>query len=58
MDELGRGDGWDSTHRALPVGRGGDGSDWGESVRFLVSKRGDWITGQAINVDGGHVWGT
>ena len=57
MDDLGRGDTWERVKRAIPLGRAGDGSECAEMVLFLVSERGAWITGQAINVDGGQVWG-
>jgi 3-oxoacyl-[acyl-carrier protein] reductase/meso-butanediol dehydrogenase/(S,S)-butanediol dehydrogenase/diacetyl reductase len=57
MDDLGRGERWQATVRSIPLQRAGDGSECAEMVLFLVSPRGDWITGQAINVDGGHVWG-
>ncbi|MCC6381402.1 MAG: SDR family oxidoreductase [Dehalococcoidia bacterium] len=58
MDDLGRGDQWRQTvRRTIPLGYAGDGSECAEMVLFLVSDRGKWITGQAINVDGGTVWG-
>jgi len=57
MDDLGRGERWEQVVKSIPLQRAGDGSECAEMVLFLVSKRGDWITGQAINVDGGHVWG-
>ena len=39
------------------AGLPGDGSECAELVLFLVTDRGKWITGQAINIDGGTVWG-
>ena len=58
MDDLGRGEVW---HRVvkerIPLGYAGDGTECAEMTLFLVSDRGKWITGQAINVDGGTVWG-
>jgi len=58
MDDLGRGEVWQQTvARMIPLGYPGDGSECAEMVLFLVSDRGKWITGQAINVDGGTVWG-
>ena len=51
------GERWQQTVKMIPLQRAGDGSECAEMVLFLVSRRGDWITGQAINVDGGHVWG-
>ena len=41
----------------IPLGYAGDGGECAEMVLFLVTDRGKWITGQAINVDGGTVWG-
>ncbi|MGE5596369.1 MAG: SDR family NAD(P)-dependent oxidoreductase [Hyphomicrobiales bacterium] len=57
MDDIGRGDAWRATLQRIPLGYAGDGSECAEMVLFLVSDRGKWITGQAINVDGGAVWG-
>ena len=57
MDDLGRGERWERTLRSIPLGTAGNGSECAEMVLFLASDRGEWITGQAINVDGGHVWG-
>ena len=57
MDDLGRGDVWQKVLQSIPLGRAGDGSECAEMALFLVSERGAWLTGQAINVDGGHVWG-
>lgn len=58
MDDLGRGEGWEKFVKTfIPLGYAGDGSECAEFVLFLVSDRGKWITGQAINVDGGSVWG-
>jgi NAD(P)-dependent dehydrogenase (short-subunit alcohol dehydrogenase family) len=58
MDDLGRGPEWQNFVKTrIPLGYAGDGSECAEMVLFLVSDRGKWITGQAINVDGGTVWG-
>ncbi len=58
MDDLGRGESWEKFVKTfIPLGYAGDGSECAEMVLFLVSERGKWITGQAINVDGGSVWG-
>lgn len=58
MDDLGRDEAWKQMVKArIPLGYAGDGSECAEMVLFLVSERGKWITGQAINVDGGTVWG-
>lgn len=40
--------------KAIPLGRYGHVSDIAELVRFLLSGRADWITGQIIGVDGGY----
>ena len=58
MDDIGRGEAWQSMIKSrIPLGYAGDGSECAEMTLFLVSERGKWITGQAINVDGGTVWG-
>jgi 3-oxoacyl-[acyl-carrier protein] reductase/meso-butanediol dehydrogenase/(S,S)-butanediol dehydrogenase/diacetyl reductase len=58
MDDLGRGEKWKSFVKSMiPLGYPGDGSECAEIVLFLVTDHGKWITGQAINVDGGTVWG-
>jgi 3-oxoacyl-[acyl-carrier protein] reductase len=58
MDDLGRGDKWKNFVKTMiPLGYPGDGSECAEIVLFLVTDHGKWITGQAINVDGGTVWG-
>ncbi|MGH7986925.1 MAG: SDR family NAD(P)-dependent oxidoreductase [Candidatus Binataceae bacterium] len=58
MDDLGRGKKWDELVKTfIPLGYPGDGGECAEIVLFLVTDRGKWITGQAINVDGGSVWG-
>lgn len=58
MDDLGRGERWKQTVKTMiPLGYPGDGTECADFVLFLVSERGKWITGQAINVDGGTVWG-
>ena len=57
MDDLGRGDEWPHFVKTMiPLGYPGDGTECAEMVLFLVGDRGKWITGQAINVDGGTVW--
>jgi 3-oxoacyl-[acyl-carrier protein] reductase len=58
MDDLGRGERWQNFIKSMiPLGYPGDGSECAEMVLFLVTERGKWITGQAINVDGGSAWG-
>ena len=41
--------------RPLPIGRVGCPEDLAGIVAFLASERASWITGAAINVDGGWV---
>lgn len=58
LDDVERGEKWDRYVQAtIPLGYPGDGGEIAEMVLFLASDRGKWITGQAINVDGGAVWG-
>ncbi len=56
LSDLGRGDAWKATLARIPLGYPGDGSEIAEFTYFLCSERGRWITGQAINVDGGTTW--
>ena len=56
MDLLGRGEAWEKMiRRRVPLGRAGQGADISAMTVFLCSDQGSWITGQAINVDGGTV---
>jgi len=41
----------------IRLGYAGDGSEIAEFAYFLCSEGGKWITGQAVNVDGGTTWG-
>jgi 7-alpha-hydroxysteroid dehydrogenase len=45
---------YDSYIRNTPMGDVGDPEDVGNLARFLVGPESRWITGVAINVDGGH----
>jgi len=38
----------------MPLGRTGTVDDIADAVSFLVSPQSSWITGQLLNVDGGH----
>jgi len=55
MDDVGRGDAWRHLLKNIPLGRPGSGEDVANMVAYLCSDQGAWITGQAYNVDGGHV---
>lgn len=39
--------------KSIPLGRMGESSDYGDLAAFLCSARGSYITGTAINLDGG-----
>jgi 3-oxoacyl-[acyl-carrier protein] reductase/meso-butanediol dehydrogenase/(S,S)-butanediol dehydrogenase/diacetyl reductase len=57
MDDVGRGEAWQQmVKQMIPLGYAGDGWEIAEMTLFLASPRGAWITGQALNVDGGTVW--
>ena len=45
---------YDSYLRNTPLGDVGQPEDVGNLVRFLIGPESRWITGTAINVDGGH----
>ncbi|MFC6884041.1 MULTISPECIES: SDR family oxidoreductase [Actinomadura] len=38
----------------MPLGRAGEPDDIAEAARFLAGPESSWITGQVVNVDGGH----
>ena len=40
--------------KGIPLGRMGEASEVGDLVAFLVSERAGFITGAAINIDGGE----
>ena len=44
----------ESYEENIPLNRIGQPDDVAQLVRFLVGPESSWITGQAINVDGGH----
>ena len=46
-------DHWESFGSDVPLGRIGEAKEAGEVICFLASARASYITGTAINVDGG-----
>jgi NAD(P)-dependent dehydrogenase (short-subunit alcohol dehydrogenase family) len=48
-------DTWRNLSAMIPLRRPSDGSEIAQAAVFLCSEQGAWITGQAINVDGGMV---
>lgn len=57
MDDLGREERWEQVVKAMiPLGYPGNGLEIAYFCTFLCSDMGAWITGQAINVDGGTTW--
>lgn len=55
MDDLGREDRWEQFVRQMvPLGYASNGMDIAYFATYLCSDMGEWITGQAINVDGGY----
>lgn len=56
LDDVPRGKVWDDMIAAyISLGRAGTGDDIAHLVAFLCSDQGEWITGQNIYVDGGHL---
>jgi 3-oxoacyl-[acyl-carrier protein] reductase/meso-butanediol dehydrogenase/(S,S)-butanediol dehydrogenase/diacetyl reductase len=55
LDDVGRSELWATMLKTfVPLGRAGTGDDIANLVAFLCSDQGAWITGQHIQVDGGH----
>ncbi len=48
-------DHWDRLEANIPMGRPGTGTDIADTIVFLCSEQGHWISGQSINIDGGQV---
>ncbi|MDE2823640.1 MAG: SDR family oxidoreductase [Chloroflexota bacterium] len=44
-------------NRAIPLGRCGQPEDIANAITFFRSQQADWITGQVMKVDGGHMTG-
>lgn len=56
LDDVPRGKVWDDMIADyISLGRAGTGEDIAHLVAFLCSDQGEWITGQNIYVDGGHL---
>ncbi|HEX2171086.1 MAG TPA: SDR family NAD(P)-dependent oxidoreductase [Dehalococcoidia bacterium] len=56
MDVLGRGEDWERRiHRRIPLDRAATDEEVGEYIAFLCTKTASYITGQALNFDGGIV---
>lgn len=56
LDDVPRGKVWDDMIAAyISLGRAGTGDDIAHLVAFLCSDQGEWISGQSIFVDGGHL---
>jgi 3-oxoacyl-[acyl-carrier protein] reductase len=43
----------EAVRRGIPLGRVGDGAEAGDIIAFLASARASYVTGVAINIDGG-----
>jgi 3-oxoacyl-[acyl-carrier protein] reductase len=43
----------EARRRGIPIGRYGEAQEAGDLIAFLASARGAYITGTAINLDGG-----
>ena len=46
---------WDDTvqRRGVPLGRMAEASEAGDVITFLASERASYLTGIAVNIDGG-----
>lgn len=55
LDPMGRTDRWDTRLAEIPLRRAGTDEEVGELIGFLCSQRAAYITGQAINVNGGVI---
>jgi meso-butanediol dehydrogenase/(S,S)-butanediol dehydrogenase/diacetyl reductase len=57
LDGLPVGEAWKRRTASIPLGRPETAEDVAGVVSFLASRDSDYMTGQAINVDGGLVMG-
>ncbi len=55
LDPIGRSDEWWTRAAQVPLGRPAEDIEVGELIGFLCSPRAAYITGQAININGGSV---
>src|SRR4029077_8047555 len=58
LDGLGQGEAWKRRIRGIPLGRPERAEDVANVVAFLAGPDSDYMTGQALNVDGGIVMGS
>ncbi|MGH7299654.1 MAG: SDR family NAD(P)-dependent oxidoreductase [Candidatus Rokuibacteriota bacterium] len=58
LEGLGQGEAWKRRIRHIPLGRPERAEDVASVVAFLAGPDSDYMTGQAINVDGGIVMGS
>ena len=58
LEGLGQGEAWKRRIRHIPLGRPERAEDVAGIVAFLAGPDSDYMTGQAINVDGGIVMGS
>ena len=58
LDGLGQGEAWKRRIRGIPLGRPERAEDVASVVAFLAGPDSDYMTGQALNVDGGLVMGS
>jgi meso-butanediol dehydrogenase / (S,S)-butanediol dehydrogenase / diacetyl reductase len=57
LEGLGRGEAWKRRTRNIPLGRPESPTDVAGVVAFLAGPDSDYMTGQALNVDGGLIMG-
>ena len=57
LEGLGQGEAWKRRIRGIPLGRPERAEDVASVVAFLAGPDSDYMTGQALNVDGGLVMG-